>query len=91
MKAERPQELQSASCRLRRADGVVLVQTQEELMSQLKFRYSREGQPEKVVLRPSAAWVETTHIRKGDLLYSVHQLLISSRNVLTDRHIQDNS
>lgn len=47
----------------------------ERLMSQLKGAEQEEfplPQPVFFLLRPSTGWVRPTHIREGNLLYSVH-------------------
>ena len=35
-----------------------------------------------VLVRPSAVWMRATNIRKGNLLYSIYQVFISSKNTL---------
>lgn len=35
-----------------------------------------------ILVRPSAVWMRATNIRKGNLLYSIYQVFISSKNTL---------
>ena len=35
-----------------------------------------------ILVRPSAVWMRATHIRKVNLLYSIYQVFISSKNTL---------